>query len=276
MHSLKSYPFFKNSPQHISSWYPSWLAISSFSAFSDHFLSFIWVSGGGHALCLCGPRCSMLLSGLSLACPMSLIWLWHLRSWAVFPSLHTPQALTLCSMPSASMPNSPHSGSGSTACYHSQGIIPAGWPEGEEQGRWRALGRAGGRGRNRSRPPKGQRQALGHIQSYREWWAMGKSCSYTEVTHTAMQLNDRGSDTALSQSAYFKGKTTPWWGKHLERNLVQRIEKFLELASTALSGPVWFSAVNLTSLSFSVVLTANTYHESPVYQALFSAFAYVI
>lgn len=53
----KSYPFFKNSHHHTSSWYPSWLAISSFSAFSDTFLSFIWVSRNGHALCLFAPSC---------------------------------------------------------------------------------------------------------------------------------------------------------------------------------------------------------------------------
>lgn len=52
-------------------------------------------------------------------------------------------------------------------------------------------------------PPKGQRQALGHIQPYREWQAMGQSCSYMKATHTAVQLNDGDSDMALSQSAYF-------------------------------------------------------------------------
>ena len=39
-----------------------------------------------------------------------------------------------------------------------------------------------GRERNRSIASEGQRQALGHIGSYREWQALGKSYSYIKAT----------------------------------------------------------------------------------------------
>lgn len=165
------------------------------------------------------------------------------RAGPCFPPSTQPQDLALCCMPSPEPPNQraipPQTQSfRGTARYYCWEIIRAGCPEGEQQGWWRALERARDRWRNRSMPPKGQRQASWSHSSLQRVVAMGNSCSCTKASHMAMKLNDGDSNTTLSQPASW-GTVIPWWGEPLKVNLVKRRGKVLESASTALSEPVW-------------------------------------
>lgn len=188
---------------------------------------------------MCPP---LLCSGLFLRTLVPL-WQWHLKSQAVFPSLHTTPgpSTVFYAQRSTHMPSGPrHSSSGSTACFYTQGTIPAGWPDSEQQGGWRALRGQEGEEETEAYHPEGKGKLWGTFsltESGRPW--IGAALRPKPPTRPCGWAMGIRTWLCPSQPSS-QGRVTPWWAKHSGMNSVQRIEKVLELASTALSGPVWF------------------------------------
>lgn len=145
----------------------------------------------------------------SAACPISPIWLWPLKSWAVgFSPFTSPtQDLAVCSVPRPAPPDPwairPTPQLWSAASNTAGKKTLAGWPEG-------CRGRAKGGRRNKNMLLEGQGQAERSLQPFREWWEPpGNGCSH-EATHRAVQLNSGDLSPALPQSDHSGVVATPW------------------------------------------------------------------